>query len=59
MTGTVTRVDAVAGNIWLNTGIEFGVGTDLAASLLPGNSVSIVYTDYNKSIVVLSASPAN
>lgn len=55
--GKVTRVDAVGGNIWLNNGQEFGVGTVVADGLLPGDKVSIVYTDYDGNVDVLSTSP--
>ena len=59
VSGKVARIDAANGDIWLNTGVKFPVGTALASSLLPGNSVSIVFTDYNRNIDVLAVSPAS
>ena len=59
VTGQVSRVNPAGGNIWLNTGMEFGIGTAAAQGLLPGDTVSITYADYNHTIDVLSTSPAS
>ncbi len=41
VTGKVTRVDPAYGTIWLDNGVKFSVGTDMAGSVLPGDTVSI------------------
>ena len=57
--GTVRRIDVANGNIWLANGTEFGVGRTVAEGLLPGDKVSVSYTDINNSITVLDASPVS
>lgn len=59
ITGTVTRVDPAGGNVWLANGMEFGVGRTVASGVLPGNKMAIIYTNYDNSIAVVSASPVS
>ena len=57
VSGQVTRVDAANGDIWLDNGTKFDVGSSLAGTVLAGDKVSIIYDDYNGHIDVLSAAP--
>lgn len=59
VTGQVTRVDAANGDIWLDNGTKFDVGTTLADGILAGDRVTILYDDFNNHIDVITASPAS
>ena len=56
--GTVSKIDAPQGYIWLDNGTRYDVGTDFARGLTVGNGVSLLVTPNGTDVDVVSASPA-
>ena len=56
--GTVSKIDAPQGYIWLDNGTRYDVGTDFARGLTVGNGVSLLVTPNGTDMDVVSASPA-
>ena len=56
--GTVSKIDAPQGYIWLDNGTRYDVGTDFARGLTIGNGVSLLVTPNGTDVDVVSASPA-
>jgi hypothetical protein len=58
VTGTVSKIDAAQGYVWLDNGVRYDVGSDFAHGVLPGNTVSLVVTPNGSDFDVVSAQPA-
>ncbi|NBZ88140.1 hypothetical protein [Stagnihabitans tardus] len=58
VSGTVAKVDAAQGYVWLDNGVKYDVGTDFAHGVLPGNGVSLVVVQNGTGFDVVSAQPA-
>ncbi len=58
VTGTVSKIDAPQGYVWLDNGTRYDVGSDFAHTVLPGNAVSLIVVQNGTAQDVLSAAPA-